>query len=237
MIVHVRVGVEVLRIIAPVAARDHSPTFQVLMPTRRIRKSPRIRPQQSRAKATVACILDGMIRVLEQEGLHGATTTRIAEAAGVSVGTLYQYFQDRDDILGALQEREFERATSMMQDVLGGAVGASGRQIARGIIEGLLQLYAASPALHRVLTVEGLRVTPTEDVKAFDLRMIDTIRGFLSLADLNVRRPELGVAAFVAYQSVRACMLGRLLESPSGFTDRMLVDELTELVVRYLINE
>jgi hypothetical protein len=121
--------------------------------------------------------------------------------------------------------------------VLKGAEHVDGREIARRIIQGLLEIYALSPALHRVLVVEGLRVTPTDRVKAFDLRMVDTIRAFLSFANLPLRRQHLGTAAFVAYHSVRACMLARLLEAPPGVTDEALVDELTDLVVGYLLDE
>lgn len=84
--------------------------------------------------------------------------------------------------------------------------------------------------------MEGLKVTPTDRVKAFDLRMVDTLRGFLSFANLRFKRPELGMAAFVAYHSVRACMLARLLEAPLGASET-LVEELTELVVCYLLDE
>lgn len=207
------------------------------MSQRRAEPNSRNLPRQSRSRATVSAILDGMIRILDQDGFDAATTTRIAQVAGVSVGTLYQYFPNRDAILCALQDREFERATDMMQRVLTQAAGLSGREIARRIILGLLEIYALSPALHRVLVVEGLKVTPTDRVKAFDLRMVDTLRGFLSFAGLTLKRPDLGTAAFVAYHSVRACMLARLLEAPTGVTDAALVEELTDLVVGYLIEE
>jgi AcrR family transcriptional regulator len=69
-------------------------------------------PKQQRSKVTVSAILDATVRVLEQEGSDAATTSRIAEVAGVSVGTLYQYFANRDAILDALQDREFCRTAS-----------------------------------------------------------------------------------------------------------------------------
>src|SRR4051794_20577746 len=80
-------------------------------------------PRQSRSRFTVASILDATVRILEQESNEAATTTRIAEVAGVGVGTLYQYFSNREAILDALREREFERATVFLQGVLfqGGA--------------------------------------------------------------------------------------------------------------------
>ncbi|MBV9949075.1 MAG: helix-turn-helix transcriptional regulator, partial [Myxococcales bacterium] len=73
------------------------------MPTHR-KSTRRKRPKQARAQATVSAILEATIQVLEREGLEAATTTRIAEAAGVSIGTLYQYFSHRDAILDALQD-------------------------------------------------------------------------------------------------------------------------------------
>ena len=203
-------------------------------PAPRSRKKP---PQQSRSRASVSAILDGMVRVLDQEGVDAATTTRIAEVAGVSIGTLYQYFGNRDDILCALQDRELDRATEMMQRVLADKAHASGREVARSVIESLLELYAVSPALHRLLVLEGLRVGPAERVKAFDLRLVDTLRGFLSLAKVSIRRKRVDAAAFVAFHSVRACMLARLLEAPPGLDDAALIEELTELVVRYLVDE
>lgn len=171
---------------------------------------------------------------MDREGPDAATTTRIAEVAGVSVGTLYQYFGNRDSILDALQDREFDRATEFMLSVLANS-GGTPEQIARRVIEGLLSLYAACPALHRLLVVEGLRVTTTDRVQAFDLRMVGAIRAFFAHAGLPIRRHNHDVAAFVIYNSVRATMLARLLHSPPGLDDAALVDELTDLVVSYLI--
>jgi AcrR family transcriptional regulator len=204
------------------------------MSRRAIARAARKPPQQSRSRVTVSAILDAAVRIMDQEGADAATTTRIAEVAGVSVGTLYQYFGNRDSILDALQDREFERATEFMLRVLAAPHGPPG-QIARRVIEGLLALYAACPALHRLLVVEGLRVTPTARVQAFDMRMVSAIRAFFAHAGLPIRRRNHDVAAFVVYNSVRATMLARLLENPAGLDDAALVEELSDLVVSYLI--
>lgn len=72
-------------------------------------------------------------------------------------------------------------------------------------------------------------------MQAFDLRMVAAIRAFLANGGLPIRRRNVAVAAFVIYHSVRATMLARLLEAPAGVGDAALVDELTDLVVSYLI--
>jgi AcrR family transcriptional regulator len=205
------------------------------MKKKRTLEVPRNQPRQSRSRVTVSVILDAAVRIFEQEGTDAATTSRIAEVAGVSVGTLYQYFGNRDAILSALQDREFERASAMLERVLVSSNGASGRDVARAVIEELLKLYRAAPALHRVLAVEGLRVTPTERVLAFDQRAVGAIKAFLAFVGGGVRRDNVDAAAFVVYQSVRAVMLAYFLVRPSGIDDRALTEELADLVERYLV--
>jgi AcrR family transcriptional regulator len=200
-------------------------------------KEARKRPQQARSRATVTIILDATIRILDREGADAATTTRVAEVAGISIGSLYQYFSDRDAILDALQDREFERAMEMMERLLAIGTRASAREVAREVVQGLLALYAAAPGLHRVLALEGVRVTPAERVKAFDMRVIAVIRSFLAVSSWSVRRKNVDAAAFVVFQSVRATLLSRMLEAPPGLDDETVTEELTDLVHRYLIEE
>lgn len=196
------------------------------------------KPRQARAQATIDAILEATIRILERESLELATTTRIAEVAGVSVGTLYHHFEDRDAIVNALQEREFARALTMMQDVLSEEnLGAAPRETVDRVVRGLARLYEASPALHRVLAIEGLRVANAERVHAFDLRVIDVVRGFLLQSREHLRSDDVEAAAFVAYQSVRATMLASLLERPPGLDLETLVGQLVDLVVRYLVRD
>jgi AcrR family transcriptional regulator len=203
------------------------------------RRAPALRnpPRQARSKATVGAILDAMTRILDREGMEASTTTRIAAVAGISIGTLYQYFSDREAILDALQNREFERAMELMQKVLSSGQQTSAREVSRRVMHGLLELYASAPGLHRALIHQGLTVTPSEHVQAFDMRVVAVIRSFLSTSGLPIRRTRLDAAAFVIFQSVRAAMLARLLEAPPGLSDEVLVEELTDMALRYLVEE
>jgi len=175
---------------------------------------------------------------LDREGSDAATTTRIAAVAGISIGTLYQYFSHRDAILDALQDREFERAMGLVEKILADPRNVrTPSQTAREIVVGLLELYAAAPGLHRVLAIEGLRVVKAGRVHAFDVRVIAVIRQFLATMGPRVRRDNVDAASFVVYQSVRATMLARLLESPPGVSDDVLVAEVTDMLLSYLVGE
>ena len=155
----------------------------------------------------------------------------------MSVGTLYQYFSDRDAILDALQDREFDRTLALVQRVLSdGNLTKTPRETVTEIVTGLAGLYASCPGLHRVLAIEGLRVGTTERVRAFDMRVIDVIRHFLDATDrARIRRKRIDAAAFVAFQAVRAVMLASLLERPPGLEEKVLVEEVADLVLRYLV--
>lgn len=194
-------------------------------------------PRQARAQATVHAILEATVQVLDREGLEAATTTRVAEVAGVSVGSLYQYFSHRDAILNALQDREFERTLRLLQDVLANAnLAKNPRETVSAAVQGLASLYRASPGLHRVLAIEGLRVAKADRVHDFDSRVLAIVRHFLAATDAPIRRKNVDAAAFVTLQAVRATMLAHLLERPPGIEEPAIVDELVDLVLRYLVD-
>jgi len=180
--------------------------------------------------------LEATTQILDRESLEAATTTRIAEVAGVSIGSLYQYFSHRDAILDALQDREFERTMAVMQTVFAeGNLDKAPLETVTAALRGLAHLYAQSPGLHRVLAIEGLRVAKAERVQAFDLRVIELVRHFLMAARAPLRVNNVEAAAFIIFQSVRATMLAHLLERPPGLDVDGLVEELTGFLTGYVL--
>ncbi len=241
------------------------------MSSRQKLKSFRNQPKQERSRATVEAILDGAVRVFDRHSPELVTTTRVAEAAGVSVGTLYQYFSNREQIVDALQQREFERATQLLGELLvpssvdtspagagaldpprpGLELGHASRiasqtpelalrqspewKLSQAVVAGLLGLYRAAPGLHRFLALEGLRSAPGLGVQAFDRKIVELLRVFFEATNLRVERPNKQVAAFILYQTVRACLLAAILEEPAGVTDELLVTEISDMVAAHLV--
>ena len=80
--------------------------------------SSRKQPKQARSAELVAAILDAAGRVLAAEGAHRFTTARVAEKAGVSIGSLYQYFPNKAAILFRLQSDEWRETTSLLRTIL-----------------------------------------------------------------------------------------------------------------------
>jgi AcrR family transcriptional regulator len=86
--------------------------------TKRLAISSRKTPQQARSTELVAAILEAATQVLAKEGATRFTTARVAEKAGVSVGSVYQYFPNKASILFQLQADEWQRTTAMLKRIL-----------------------------------------------------------------------------------------------------------------------
>ncbi|APR35016.1 TetR/AcrR family transcriptional regulator [Paraburkholderia sp. SOS3] len=118
---------------------------------------PRKKPSQARAEETVESIIEAAAQVLETSGLGGFNTNAIARRAGVSIGSLYQYFPGKDALTVALIRRETKRFYDDAADALaqrsGKAaleylIGASVRQqLRRPMLAKLLDVQESSPAL------------------------------------------------------------------------------------------
>jgi AcrR family transcriptional regulator len=119
---------------------------------------PRRRPSQARGRDTVAVLLTATARVLVRRGWAGTTTNHIAEAAGVSVGTLYEYFPGKDAMVHALVERHLARAEAELGAVIAALAGNLGvlrlETLARAMVDVMVGLHAEAPRLHRVLFEE-----------------------------------------------------------------------------------
>jgi AcrR family transcriptional regulator len=96
--------------------------FAFPAPTMTERRSPRIssrrQPKQARSNELVSAILEAALQVLAKEGAHRFTTTRVAERAGVSVGSVYQYFPNKASILFRLQSDEWQQTSAMLARIL-----------------------------------------------------------------------------------------------------------------------
>jgi AcrR family transcriptional regulator len=120
---------------------------------------PRKTPTQPRSEQTVAALLEAAAQVLERDGLDGFNTNAVAERAGVSIGSLYQYFPGKDALTLALMRRENERfqaeATMALShpsgsDALKHFIAACVRQqLLRPVLAHLLDVEQARPALRK----------------------------------------------------------------------------------------
>ncbi|GGC66390.1 TetR/AcrR family transcriptional regulator [Undibacterium terreum] len=122
--------------------------------------TPRKTPGQGRAVATVAAILEAAARILETEGLAAYTTNAVAALAGVSIGSLYQYFPSKDAITRALINREAEQ---LLEDVNSIEITNDPHAGLELLIRAAVKHQFRRPGLARLLDVEEIRLPMSED--------------------------------------------------------------------------
>lgn len=113
-------------------------------------KRMRREPRQGRSRQTMNAVLDAVPRVIRREGVDAITTNRIAEAAGVSIGSLYQYFPDKKAIFSALHERHVEDVHRVIERALAERAGTLDG-FTRTLVEQLAELHGADPELHELI--------------------------------------------------------------------------------------
>ncbi|TQM25782.1 TetR/AcrR family transcriptional regulator [Nocardia bhagyanarayanae] len=139
--------------------------------------TPRKSPRQRRSKETVDTLLEAAAQMFGREGL-ATTTNRIAERAGVSIGSLYQYFPNKHALLHALAERHVAEAMARLDAVFAEAreTRAGFDETMRAILEAVVDLHRDRPALHAVLHRVAPRL-PAEvtAMRAFEDRLADEV--------------------------------------------------------------
>lgn len=112
---------------------------------------PRKTPRQTRSAVTIEAIHCATIQVLLTGGLGHLTTTRVAERAGVSVGTMYQYYPHKQALLFALVERQFNLIETAMREATAQLMGGDLRRIAHGIATAWLDAKMADMVASRAI--------------------------------------------------------------------------------------
>ncbi len=151
----------------------------------------RKQPRQSRAQATVDAILEATIQVLLTDGLQRLTTTRVAERAGVSVGTMYQYFPQKQALLFALLSRHMEKTAEAIAAACDRCRGATVAVIAETLVADFLDAKTMDMKAARLLHAVALEIATEALLTPFARRNQTAIRDLLeSAADARFDDPD-----------------------------------------------
>jgi AcrR family transcriptional regulator len=109
-------------------------------------------PRQARSKALVEAIIQAGARVLGDQGWAGFTTNKVAEAAGVSIGSLYQYFPDKRTLIEAVRQHHFDDMLRVIRRAMEGEKAFNA--FAGRLVDGMIDVHLTHAALHRVMLDE-----------------------------------------------------------------------------------
>jgi AcrR family transcriptional regulator len=182
----------------------------------------------------VETLLAATARVLQRDGYDRASTNRIAAEAGVSIGSLYQYFPGKEALVAALIEREVEAQFRVVADKLGELMDAPLSVAVPKLVEAVVSAHRHHTKLHRVLTEEVPRVGALRRIVDIEARLVALLRAGLEPRKREIRPENLDLAVFILVHAVDGVVHGAVLYAPERIDDAELVDELSELLLRYL---
>ncbi len=201
---------------------------------RRALTSPRKAASQDRSRATVDALLSATARVLVKEGYDRASTNKVAEAAGVSIGSLYQYFPSKEALVAAVIERHIGEMMDVVRTSLVRVALLPLADAARELVRVMIDAHRIEPKLHRVLVEQIPRVGNLEQIEKVDEEAVALVRAYLEAHQDEVDVVDLDLAAWVAVTSVEALTHVAVLRRPALLDDERFRDEVAALVVRYL---
>lgn len=201
---------------------------------RRTLTSPRKTASQDRAKATVDALLAATARILVKEGYDRASTNKIAIAAGVSIGSLYQYFPSKEALVAAVIERH---SGEMMEEIRASLLRVAGLPLdeaVRELVRVMIDAHRIEPKLHRVLVEQIPRVGSLEKIEQINEAGMALVRAYLEAHKSEIAVEDLDVAAFVATTAVEALTHVAVLQRPDLLERPSFAGEVSRLVIRYL---
>ena len=197
---------------------------------------PRKRPVQQRSRFTVDQILEASAHVFAKRGYAGTTTNHIAERAGVSIGSLYQYFPNKDTVLVALHARHMESASEVLRTMMEEALSEkkAPEHLLRRFVRQIVEMHASEPALHHVLLYEGPR-TPelSKKLHAIEDSMAHTVEQMLAERG-GISRPHAKHAAYLVVHVVENMAHEYVIHPPPDMPSEVFVEELVTMLSGYI---
>lgn len=198
---------------------------------------PRKQPSQERSRVTVDALVEATARILVRESFDKASTNRIAEEAGVSIGSLYQYFPSKEALVAAVIDRHKEELMQVAREALARLGKLPAKDAVRALVTLAIEAHGVDPRLHRVLAEQIPRTGRLKNVEAFSRENYSLFRTYLEAHREEIRAVDLDLAAFVCVTSIEALTHAAVLHRPEMLGNdaaAALIDEATRLIVRYL---
>jgi AcrR family transcriptional regulator len=195
--------------------------------------TPRKQPKQDRSQATVEAILMAAAHILAESGAEKFTTNRVAELAGVSIGSLYQYFPNKKALLFALAQQQAQQMIQLAQQHLTDVENLTIPEVIQHIVRAAIAAHSVNPRLHQVLHEQISReeVMPA----GADVQVENALRSFLDQRRDQIKPQNLDLTVFIISCTIESLIQRALLDRSDWMNNGELEQEITELLSGYLV--
>jgi AcrR family transcriptional regulator len=184
----------------------------------------------------VEAILEAAIRVLVARGYERTTTIAVAERAGVSVGSLYQYFPNKEALVAALAERHSAVLLARVDEALATLDARDPRAAVRALVRIGVEGHRMNPRLHKILAEQVPRVGRLKAAIDTGDALATKVAAWLKSGRGSFSRRDPDAAAFVVVTVVEALTHRVVIDRPDMITTSQLEVEATDLVTGYLLS-
>jgi AcrR family transcriptional regulator len=184
----------------------------------------------------VETLLDATARVLTREGYDRASTNRIAETAGVSVGSLYQYFPNKEALVAALVARHNRELLELVRDAVKKVASLDLATAMRELVRAAVDAHLVDPALHRIFAEQVPRMGQLAKIESLQQEAFLLMRSYLEERRNDISVRDLDAATKICVTTVEALTHEFVINKPdalAGDRDRF-IDEVTRLLIGYL---
>ena len=205
----------------------------------------RRKPSQQRSRETVDVVFEAALRELQRGDPTAVNVNRVAETAGVSIGSIYQYFPSKETLLSSLiahyMRRRFDAIMAMIRGLQDEERATQTvvplEEIMRRLVHGTIRLKQKGLPLEFALISWFARVGSLASLTELDLEYTQAMANALRTLQeppARIRAVDPLLAARILMQSIRAILLTAILQEPGLVDSEALCAEVTELAVRYL---
>ncbi|BFO55937.1 TetR/AcrR family transcriptional regulator [Acidovorax sacchari] len=182
----------------------------------------------------VEAILEATARVLAERGYAGTNTNVVAERAGVSIGSVYQYFPNKDSLVTALHERHGAQMYAAIAAVLAAERPDGLRGHVRAMVRALLAAHRVAPKLHRVLEKEFPFFDAPREESAADGGIFRQVRALLETHRGEIAPDDLDLATWMVLQTMESLVHAAAIDPPAMFPPEAVEAAIVQVLMGYL---
>lgn len=198
---------------------------------------PRKKPVQARSRATYDAILEAAAQLLDEGGYGHATTNAIAERAGVSIGSVYEYFPSKDAIFAALKSQLDQETFEAILHQLGTVEDRDPANFLRAILEARVRSALARPRLETLLR-EEIPASVFADQQAATFAAFDAgMRSFVERHRESVRLEDIDAAMPLGVNVIELTVRHLAATDPERLRDPATLDALVDMMSRWILSD
>lgn len=194
---------------------------------------PRKEPRQARSKHTVETILEATARVFAEHGYAGTNTNLIADKAGLSVGSVYQYFPNKDSLIAALHQRHGAQMQQTVEAVLASPFDSTLRGHIDAMVRALLAAHMVEPDLHKMLELEFPFFDAPQSESEPDRGIFHRVRKLLEDWRPAITPQDLDLATWVMLHIIESMVHAAVIDPPR-FDINAIESAIVDAVMGYL---